>query len=179
MPPPTQSIPMANVPPCMGFCNPWVHGPMAKKQRVFSIRLFDWAGPAPVKNFPWFPKCCLTRPLSHAIQSSDADEYRIFCGFGIVSCRPASFDPGVRGKRARLGVDCINLYQLHAFDAKTPIEETLRALDDLIRVGGFRYIGCCELLGVAPDEVSCRFGEVSSWRVMWPISVLLAYGTRL
>lgn len=42
----------------------------------------------------------------------------------------------------RLGTDVIDLYQVHAFDAATPIDETLRVLDDLIRSGKVRYIGC-------------------------------------
>ncbi len=41
----------------------------------------------------------------------------------------------------RLGTDYIDLYQMHAPDADTPIEETLRALDDLITAGKVRYIG--------------------------------------
>ncbi len=42
----------------------------------------------------------------------------------------------------RLRTDTIDLYQMHQPDARTPIEETLRALDDLIRQGKVRYIGC-------------------------------------
>ena len=42
----------------------------------------------------------------------------------------------------RLGTDYIDLYQIHQSDALTPIEETLRALDDLVRQGKVRYIGC-------------------------------------
>jgi aryl-alcohol dehydrogenase (NADP+) len=42
----------------------------------------------------------------------------------------------------RLGTDVIDLYQVHAFDPRTPIEETLRALDDLVRWGKVRYAGC-------------------------------------
>jgi aryl-alcohol dehydrogenase-like predicted oxidoreductase len=42
----------------------------------------------------------------------------------------------------RLGTDYIDLYQQHAPDPKTPIEETLRALDDLVRSGKVRYVGC-------------------------------------
>src|ERR1017187_8916146 len=42
----------------------------------------------------------------------------------------------------RLGTDYIDLYQAHNFDALTPLEETLRAFDDLIRSGKVRYIGC-------------------------------------
>ena len=42
----------------------------------------------------------------------------------------------------RLGTDHIDLYQIHGHDSLTPIEETLRALDDLVRQGKVRYIGC-------------------------------------
>ena len=45
----------------------------------------------------------------------------------------------------RLRTDWIDLYQLHQPDVRTPIEETLRALDDLIRQGKVRYIGCSNL----------------------------------
>ena len=42
----------------------------------------------------------------------------------------------------RLGVDCIDLYQLHGPDQATPIEETLGALDELVKAGKVREIGC-------------------------------------
>ena len=42
----------------------------------------------------------------------------------------------------RLGTDYIDLYQVHGWDILTPIEETLRALDDLVRQGKVRYLGC-------------------------------------
>jgi aryl-alcohol dehydrogenase-like predicted oxidoreductase len=42
----------------------------------------------------------------------------------------------------RLNTDYIDLYQSHGFDPDTPIEETLRAFDDLVRAGKVRYIGC-------------------------------------
>jgi aryl-alcohol dehydrogenase-like predicted oxidoreductase len=48
----------------------------------------------------------------------------------------------VEGSLRRLRTDWIDLYQLHRPDPLTPIEETLRALDDLIRQGKVRYIGC-------------------------------------
>ena len=41
----------------------------------------------------------------------------------------------------RLGIETIDLYQIHRFDAETPIDETLSALDDLVRHGKVRYIG--------------------------------------
>jgi len=47
----------------------------------------------------------------------------------------------------RLGTDYIDLYQVHAFDLKTPLEETLRVLDDLVRQGKIRYIGCSNFAG--------------------------------
>lgn len=42
----------------------------------------------------------------------------------------------------RLATDVIDVYFVHGFDAQTPVEETLRALDDLVRSGKVRYIGC-------------------------------------
>ncbi len=45
----------------------------------------------------------------------------------------------------RLGTDYIDLYQLHFPDPETPIEETLRAMDDLVREGKVRYIGCSNM----------------------------------
>lgn len=45
----------------------------------------------------------------------------------------------------RLGTDHIDLYQIHAADPVTPIEETLRALDDAVRAGKIRYIGASNL----------------------------------
>lgn len=47
----------------------------------------------------------------------------------------------------RLGTDYIDIYQLHGFDAATPVEETMRALDDLITAGKIRYIGCSNYSG--------------------------------
>lgn len=48
----------------------------------------------------------------------------------------------VEGSLRRLQTDYIDLYQAHFFDEHVPIEETLRAFDDLIRQGKVRYIGC-------------------------------------
>ena len=47
----------------------------------------------------------------------------------------------------RLGTDVIDIYHLHGFDAVTPIEETLRALDDLVTAGKIRYIACSNFSG--------------------------------
>ena len=51
------------------------------------------------------------------------------------------------GSLERLGTDWIDLYQLHRPDAEIPIDETLRALDDLIRAGKIRYIGTSMFAG--------------------------------
>jgi aryl-alcohol dehydrogenase-like predicted oxidoreductase len=45
----------------------------------------------------------------------------------------------------RLGTDYVDLYQIHRFDPLTNLEDTLRALDDLVRAGKVRYIGCSNL----------------------------------
>jgi aryl-alcohol dehydrogenase-like predicted oxidoreductase len=47
----------------------------------------------------------------------------------------------------RLKTDYIDLFQLHGFDAKTPIEETLSTFDDLVRAGKIRYVGCSNFSG--------------------------------
>jgi len=53
----------------------------------------------------------------------------------------------VEASLERLRTDWIDLYQLHQADPLTPIEETLRALDDLVAQGKVRYIGCSNLAG--------------------------------
>ena len=53
----------------------------------------------------------------------------------------------VDGCLRRLGTDYIDLFQLHGFDATTPIEETVSTLDDLVRAGKIRYLGCSNFSG--------------------------------
>ena len=67
----------------------------------------------------------------------------------------------VEASLTRLRTDRIDLYQLHRPDAKTPIEETLRALDDLVRQGKVRFIGCSNLSAqevVAAQETARAHG---------------------
>ncbi len=73
--------------------------------------------------------------------------------FGAMSARP--WDQGnsrkhildaVEGSLRRLQTDYIDLYQLHGPDPETPIDETLRALEDLVRSGKVRYVGCSNFL---------------------------------
>ncbi len=61
----------------------------------------------------------------------------------------------------RLGTDYIDIYQMHGFDAMTPVEETLEALDTLVRSGKVRYIGCSNFSGwhlMKSLAVSDRYG---------------------
>ena len=51
------------------------------------------------------------------------------------------------GSLRRLGTDYIDIYHLHGFDARTPIEETLRTLDTLVQSGKVRYIACSNFSG--------------------------------
>jgi aryl-alcohol dehydrogenase-like predicted oxidoreductase len=71
----------------------------------------------------------------------------------------------------RLQTDHIDLYQVHAFDTATPIEETLRALDDLVSRGLVRYIGCsnwpawrlAKALGIAEGRGYARYETIQSY----------------
>jgi aryl-alcohol dehydrogenase-like predicted oxidoreductase len=53
---------------------------------------------------------------------------------------------GVEASLRRLGTDYIDLYQIHSYDETTPIEETLRALDELVRAGKVLYIGASNFM---------------------------------
>ncbi len=67
----------------------------------------------------------------------------------------------VEASLRRLGTDYIDLFQLHAFDALTPVEETLGTLDDLVRAGKIRYLGCSNFSGwhlMKSLAVSDRYG---------------------
>ena len=52
----------------------------------------------------------------------------------------------LRASLRRLQTDYIDLYQVHGWDSNTPLEETLRTLDDLVRQGKVRYIGLSNLM---------------------------------
>jgi len=53
----------------------------------------------------------------------------------------------VEASLRRLGTDYIDLFQLHGFDAMTPVEETVTTLDELVRSGKIRYVGCSNFSG--------------------------------
>jgi aryl-alcohol dehydrogenase-like predicted oxidoreductase len=77
----------------------------------------------------------------------------------------------VKASLERLGTDYIDLYQIHGADLVTPLDETLRALDDLVRAGMVRYIGCSNLmawqiakaLGISAAEGLARFETVQAY----------------
>jgi aryl-alcohol dehydrogenase-like predicted oxidoreductase len=70
----------------------------------------------------------------------------------------------------RLGVDYIDLYQTHSYDEKTPIEETLGALDDLVHQGKVRYIGCSNYPAWRLTEAiwTSRMNHLSSYISLQP-----------
>lgn len=61
----------------------------------------------------------------------------------------------------RMNTDCIDVYHMHGFDGNTPIEETLRTLDDLVQSGKVRYIAC---------------SNFSGWHLMKSLSISEKYG---
>ena len=74
----------------------------------------------------------------------------------------------IEGSLRRLRTDYVDLYQLHHPDPATPIDETLRALDDVVRAGKARYVGCSNFpayqvaraLGRSEVLGVCRFDSV-------------------
>ena len=79
----------------------------------------------------------------------------------------ASVDASLR----RLGTDWIDLYQIHGYDPVTPLDETLRAFDDLVRMGKVRYIGASNLaawqlmksLGISERDRLARFQSLQAY----------------
>jgi aryl-alcohol dehydrogenase-like predicted oxidoreductase len=72
-----------------------------------------------------------------------------------------SLTRAVEASLRRLGSDYIDLYQLHGFDALTPVEEALATLDTMVRAGKIRYIGC---------------SNFSGWHLMKSLAVSEKYG---
>jgi aryl-alcohol dehydrogenase-like predicted oxidoreductase len=78
---------------------------------------------------------------------------------------------GVEASLRRLQTDHIDLYQIHANDSVTPLEETLRALDTLVQHGKVRYIGCsnwqawkiAKALGIAEFKGLARFDTLQAY----------------
>lgn len=87
--------------------------------------------------------------------------FRSGAGINEVGSSRAHLIEAVEGSLRRLGTDYIDLYQLHGFDAMTPVEEVLSTLNDLVRAGKIRYIGC---------------SNFSGWHLMKSLSVSEKYG---
>ncbi|HEU0167609.1 MAG TPA: aldo/keto reductase [Chloroflexota bacterium] len=68
----------------------------------------------------------------------------------------------VEGSLRRLNTDWIDLYQLHNFDVETPVDETLEAMDSLVRAGKVRYIGCSNWLAYRLARALGR-SELHNW----------------
>ena len=88
--------------------------------------------------------------------------------FGVVGTGPndrgasrGHIMDAVKASLKRLGTDYIDLYQIHGLDRFTPIEETMRALDDLVRQGHIRYVG---------------ISNWSAWTIMKALGLADRYG---
>jgi aryl-alcohol dehydrogenase-like predicted oxidoreductase len=68
----------------------------------------------------------------------------------------------------RLRTDYIDLYWVHIWDAHTPIEETMQALDDVVRAGKVLYVGISD----APAWVVARANTLAEWRAWCPLAAL-------
>lgn len=88
-----------------------------------------------------------TFPMSERLNDSGSSRFHL-----IRSCEDSL---------ERLQTEYIDIYHMHGFDGVTPVEETLRALDDLIRSGKVRYIAC---------------SNFSGWHLMKSLSVSERYG---
>ena len=92
--------------------------------------------------------------LGHAIQGrrdqviiSTKGTFRSGEGINDVGSSRFHLTRSIEASLRRLHTDYIDLYQLHGFDAMTPVEETLNTLDGFVRAGKIRYIGCSNFSG--------------------------------
>lgn len=86
----------------------------------------------------------LARPREQVVVATKV-RGRVGPGVNEVGLSRAHILASIDHSLARLGLDHIDLYQIHGFDPATPIEETLRALDDVVRSGKARYVGFSNL----------------------------------
>ena len=97
----------------------------------------------------------------HQVLISTKGSFRIGPGPNDLGSSRYHLTRAVEGSLRRLGTDYIDLYQMHGFDAKTPIEEVLHTLDTFVRAGKIRYIGCSNFSGwhlMKSLAISDRFG---------------------
>lgn len=96
---------------------------------------------------------------------------RVGPGRNSVGASRAHILDSVEGSLSRLQTDYIDLYQIHANDRLTPVEETLQALDILVRQGKVRYIGCsnwqawkiAKALGISDRKNYARFDSLQAY----------------
>src|SRR5437016_12584314 len=127
---------------------PWIleeeeAGPFIRKALEFGINYFDTAD--------MYSNGKSEEVLGRALKDFGPGRGRVVVATKVYM--PMSEDPNDRGlsrkhimhsidnSLRRLGTDFIDLYQIHRFDSGAPIEETLRALDDIVRAGKALYIG--------------------------------------
>lgn len=87
------------------------------------------------------------RGRRHDVIISTKGTFRMSAAPNDVGSSRAHLTHAVDASLRRLGTNYIDLYQLHGFDAMTPIEETMGTLADLVRAGKIRYIGCSNFSG--------------------------------
>ena len=96
---------------------------------------------------------------------------RVGTGRNDVGASRGHIMDGVEASLRRLQTDHIDLYQIHANDSVTPVEETLRALDNLVQQGKVRYIGCsnwqawkiAKALGISEFKNLARFDTIQAY----------------
>jgi aryl-alcohol dehydrogenase-like predicted oxidoreductase len=96
---------------------------------------------------------------------------RVGPGWNDVGASRGHILDGVEASLRRLQTDHIDLYQIHANDSVTPVEETLRALDALVQQGKVRYIGCsnwqawkiAKALGISEFKNLARFDTLQAY----------------
>jgi aryl-alcohol dehydrogenase-like predicted oxidoreductase len=86
----------------------------------------------------------LARPREQVVVATKV-RGRVGPGVNQVGLSRAHILASIDASLARLGLDHVDLYQIHGFDPVTPIEETVRALDDVVRSGKARYVGFSNL----------------------------------
>ena len=117
--------------------------------------------------------------VGQALRGRRRDSFVLATKFGVVrgprpqdrgfDGSPAYVKTAIDGSLKRLGVDYVDLYQYHRVDPKTPIEETVGALGDLVKAGKVRYLGLSEVTAAtlrkahAVSPISSVQSEYSLW----------------
>jgi aryl-alcohol dehydrogenase-like predicted oxidoreductase len=102
----------------------------------------------------------LKRPREQVVVATKV-RGRVGPGVNQVGLSRAHILSSIDGSLGRLGLDHVDLYQIHGFDPATPIEETVEALGDVVRSGKARYVG---------------FSNLSAWMAMKAIGIAEARG---